>query len=266
MNKLIILFFKGMIIGIGKIIPGVSGSFLAMTLGVYEEAINRLRLFKDNWKENSFYFLPLGLGIVLAIILGSKLIMFFYEKYYLFTMLFFIGLLLGTIPSFVRVHRVKSKDILFIVMLFLLLVFVFDFISFPTFVMKKNITDYIFIFFLGLIEVFTTLIPGISSTATYIMLGSYEFILNLFSSPFSDILSLIMFFLGFLLGFVFLIKFLSYLLEKKSAFLWIVIYAFLIYALFFLVKGVLLLMLSKFFPCIILAFLGYQIGSSFSLE
>ena len=30
----------GIIIGIGKIIPGVSGSVLAITLGVYEKIIN----------------------------------------------------------------------------------------------------------------------------------------------------------------------------------------------------------------------------------
>ena len=31
--------FKGFIIGIGKIIPGVSGSMLAILLGVYERAL-----------------------------------------------------------------------------------------------------------------------------------------------------------------------------------------------------------------------------------
>ena len=39
------LYIKGVIIGIGKIIPGVSGSVLAMSLGIYEEAIKLLIIF-----------------------------------------------------------------------------------------------------------------------------------------------------------------------------------------------------------------------------
>ena len=35
------LFFKGIIIGIGKIIPGVSGSMLAISLGIYEKLLKR---------------------------------------------------------------------------------------------------------------------------------------------------------------------------------------------------------------------------------
>ena len=38
----LILFFKGFIIGIGKIIPGVSGSMLAVCMGIYEQALNYL--------------------------------------------------------------------------------------------------------------------------------------------------------------------------------------------------------------------------------
>ena len=30
-------FFKGFIIGIGKIIPGLSGALLAITMGVYDK-------------------------------------------------------------------------------------------------------------------------------------------------------------------------------------------------------------------------------------
>ena len=38
----LILFFKGFLIGIGKIIPGVSGSVLAISFGVYEESLKRI--------------------------------------------------------------------------------------------------------------------------------------------------------------------------------------------------------------------------------
>ena len=45
MREYLILFIKGIIIGIGKIIPGVSGSLLAMSLGVYEKTLYKIRYF-----------------------------------------------------------------------------------------------------------------------------------------------------------------------------------------------------------------------------
>ena len=41
----IILFLKGLIIGLAKIIPGVSGACLAISLNVYESSIIRLNNF-----------------------------------------------------------------------------------------------------------------------------------------------------------------------------------------------------------------------------
>ena len=38
-------FFKGFIIGIGKIIPGVSGAMLAIIMGVYDKALFYLNNF-----------------------------------------------------------------------------------------------------------------------------------------------------------------------------------------------------------------------------
>ena len=50
MIKLINLFFKGIIIGIAKIIPGLSGSVLAISFGIYEEALGRIsKIFKNYW-------------------------------------------------------------------------------------------------------------------------------------------------------------------------------------------------------------------------
>ena len=60
---------KGFIIGIGKIIPGVSGSVLAITLGVYDKSVEYINNFKHNKKESLKYLLPLGIGIIISIII-----------------------------------------------------------------------------------------------------------------------------------------------------------------------------------------------------
>jgi len=45
MNKYIILFLKGLGIGVANIIPGVSGGTIALITGIFEEIINSIKLF-----------------------------------------------------------------------------------------------------------------------------------------------------------------------------------------------------------------------------
>ena len=70
------LTLKGIIIGLGKIIPGVSGSMLAFSLGVYEDAINAITNFKNNLKKNILFLSYLGIGIVISILLFSNLLIY----------------------------------------------------------------------------------------------------------------------------------------------------------------------------------------------
>ena len=50
--KNISLIIKGFFIGVGKIIPGVSGSLLAITMGIYDKLMNSIGNFFCNIKEN----------------------------------------------------------------------------------------------------------------------------------------------------------------------------------------------------------------------
>ena len=44
------LFIKGFIIGLGKIMPGVSGAIIAIGLNLYEKLINAIIYFFNDWK------------------------------------------------------------------------------------------------------------------------------------------------------------------------------------------------------------------------
>ena len=92
---------KGFIIGIGKIVPGVSGAMLAITLGVYDKAIQAFTGFTSDIKKNFKYLLLLGIGIISSIIVFSKIINYFYTNHYIPTMLFFMGLIIGGIPGLI---------------------------------------------------------------------------------------------------------------------------------------------------------------------
>ena len=68
------LILKGFIIGLGKIMPGVSGAMLAITLNEYDVIIESIANIKKDIYNNTKYLSKLGIGIILAIILASKII------------------------------------------------------------------------------------------------------------------------------------------------------------------------------------------------
>ena len=115
------LIIKGFIIGIGKIIPGVSGAMLAITLGEYEKIIEAISNIKKNTIKNTKYLSTIGIGIILAITLTSKIIVKCLNMHYFPTMLLFIGMIIGGIPKIIKETKPKIKDILLSVIILLIL-------------------------------------------------------------------------------------------------------------------------------------------------
>ena len=72
--KYVKLALQGFIIGIGKIIPGVSGAMFAMMFGVYERALKVISNLNKELKGNFTFISILGSSVLLAIILGSNII------------------------------------------------------------------------------------------------------------------------------------------------------------------------------------------------
>ena len=226
----LILFLKGFIIGIGKIIPGVSGSVLAVSMGVYEKSLDYLANFRKKFKESICFLMPLGLGIIMAILLFSKIILFFLNSYPMPTLCLFFGLLIGTIPSVIKKIKFKYQDYLVIILIISVFLLLTSSISLPTFEINSNLS-YLWIIMLGMIDALSMIIPGLSGTAIYLMLGSYSFILNLFSNPIENILASSCFIIGFILAFLLLAKLLNYLFKKANHLTWLVIISFILYSL-----------------------------------
>ena len=224
----LILFFKGFIIGIGKIIPGVSGSILAV--GVYEKALDYLVNWKEKKQESLKFLVPLGLGVALAIVVFSKIILVFLNIYPLLTLSLFWGLLLGTSFKVVKKMQLTFKDYIIIFSLAGLFLFLTKNISLPNFVIKMNI-DYLWVIILGVLDAISMIIPGLSGTALYVMLGSYPFVLNLLSNPLENIWASCCFAFGFVLAFFLIAKLLNYLFQNYFKVSWLVIAGFIIYSL-----------------------------------
>ncbi|MDL2325361.1 DUF368 domain-containing protein [Ruminococcaceae bacterium OttesenSCG-928-A16] len=92
-------FIKGMFIGTGFILPGVSGGALAAVFGLYERMISFLAHITREFKKNLLYFLPVGFGGIVGVVLVSFLLSFFLEGYEPQMRWLFVGCILGTLPA-----------------------------------------------------------------------------------------------------------------------------------------------------------------------
>lgn len=239
----------GIALGTANIIPGVSGGTIAMTMGIYERLIGiASNIFKD-FKKNVMFLLPIAVGMILAILLLSKVINYALENYEFQTVLFFVGLILGGIPFLFKKVTKKSinvKNVMISVICFAL-VFSLGFLNEGNKVISLEVVDFpllIKLFIVGVIAAATMVIPGISGSFILMLLGYYkpivETISNLtnFDLFFHNILILGVFGVGVIVGIVLISKIIEFLLKKAPTETYFGIYGIIISSIVVIVIGI----------------------------
>lgn len=168
-------FLKGIIVGMGGIAPGLSGSVLLVILGLYQKTINAMgTLFKD-LKENLKFLIPLILGFGIGVILFSKIVDFLLNNHEMYTRFAFLGLVLGTIPLFyreVKKEGIRKKHYIIIGISSILGfgLFFFNKSLFPA-ISNPNLIQSAL---LGVAVAGSSIVPGIDSAVILSTLGLYE--------------------------------------------------------------------------------------------
>jgi len=129
MLKILRNFINGLIFGAIQIVPGISGATIAIMLGFYFDFLSSINNFFKDFKRNMFFLLPLITGIALGLLVFSSIIHFLLTNYNFPTMMFFVGLITGTMPLFYRNirergRRIKLLNFVLILVPFVILLFV----------------------------------------------------------------------------------------------------------------------------------------------
>lgn len=212
------LILKGIIIGIGKIIPGVSGSMLAISMGIYQKLIDSVNNFFKYPKENFNFLFKIAIGVIISMVFFSNVILNCLNKYYLITIFFFIGLIIG---GFDDIKSSTSKKYNYITIISFILITFLGFININN---KVNITNSllnsIYFIFIGFIDSLTMVVPGISGTATLMMLGAYEKVIEMYSNIFNfsvlmdNLKILIPYIIGIIVGIIVTVKLINFLFKN----------------------------------------------------
>lgn len=95
-------FFKGVVIALGFILPGVSGGVLAAILGIYERLLGFMVHFRRNFKRDFWYFVPVGLGGIVGIALLSVPLEYLLAHAQVIVLWGFAGAIIGTLPALMK--------------------------------------------------------------------------------------------------------------------------------------------------------------------
>lgn len=233
-----ITFLKSFIIGICAILPGVSGSVIAVSLGIYDRLLDIITDFNKIKKNKLFLFLFI-IGLLCGIFLTGNIIVYIFKYktilYYILT-----GIIISEIPFIIKkIHNYSGNKIkklpFFISFLFSLLL---DLIN------GNNVTsNYSCIkwFLGGILFSFGKVFPGISSSFFLLNLGIYDDIIVLIINPLlllKNIYYYIPFIIGAIFGLIIFIKLLSYLLNNKFESLYSCIMGFIISSIVVLIPPV----------------------------
>ena len=210
---------KGIFIGAGAIVPGVSSGVLCVIFGIYEKLLDAVLNFLKDIKQNIKFLFPIVLGVGIGVLIFSNALNYVLYEFPTQTKSIFIGLIIGTIPSLLKEVNEKEKfhPQNLIYLLIALGIGIISVILENRISIIRDIGD-INIFYLvicGAMMSLGIIVPGVSSTMILMLLGVYP--VHLQSIATINLPVLIPMGIGLLLGSIIVMKITKRLLEKYYA-------------------------------------------------
>jgi len=214
------VFIVGFCMGIADLIPGVSGGTIAFISGIYDQLIDGLKRFdlealrlglKFRIKAlferiPVFFFIPLGLGMVTAILSLSKVLGTLFDTHPVQLWSFFFGLILGSILLlYAETRPWNRRDLVAFTVAALVTFWVVGFDAIQT----PPTPPYLFL--AGCVAISAMILPGISGSYILVILGKYQQVLDALNNR--DFVALGYFICGIVVGVLSLVRVVSWLLR-----------------------------------------------------
>jgi len=226
-KETLIIFLKGLFMGMADIIPGVSGGTIALITGIYIRLVRAIsginlrfisRLVKGDFEgakksigDIDFkLFIPLLTGIGLAIFLMSNLLDYLLQNFEASTYAFFFGLILASaVLLYKKIGGLSVKIMIFSIAGFLA---GFFFAGLATQQIGHSLPV---IFLSGMIAICAMILPGISGAFMLLFLGMYDYMIDVLKNL--QFLEMFIFILGALIGILAFSRVLNYILQKYES-------------------------------------------------
>ncbi len=234
--------YRGMLMGISDLIPGVSGGTIAFILGIYDRLLLSISgFFSRDWRSHLGFLMPLAIGMGFTILTFSRLIDYLLEHHHEPTQFFFVGLIIGVLPFIIRQAEVKkhftSKHIVVVVLVAIMMA-ALGFLKPNESIVISDLTllSALGLFFSGWLASMAMLLPGISGSFILLLLGVYSTVIAALSDLNFAIIIIVG--AGVVVGFIVSSKAISFLLRTYPHMTFAVIMGLIIGSLFVIVPGI----------------------------
>lgn len=223
-------FFKnlacGAAIGVGMIIPGVSGGTIAVILKVYDKLIGALGSLRTDFKANFGFLANILLGAAAGFIAAYFPLKWALEFAPLPTVMLFAGLMAGSLPKLFKDSKaggfakinILSAIIPFAVVLLISLAGMYFSLGTADLSESMPVWGYFAVAGVAALASCALVIPGVSGSMLLMILGYYAPVLGLISGLRVDFLHsflvLAIFAAGLIIGFFSIAKLMKFLLER----------------------------------------------------
>lgn len=166
---------KGILIGIGFIVPGLSGGVLAVIFGIYEPLMRFLGNLKHKFIKNVWFFLPVGIGGAIGVVAFSAVVDYAFTNFAAPFIWLFIGFISGTFPSLFRTSGRKGRKAYHWVVLALFAAGTFFFMRWMESIQNVSVAPSFGSWLLsGALIGLGVVVPGMSPSNFLIYMGLYQ--------------------------------------------------------------------------------------------
>lgn len=214
-------FISGLAFGIANVIPGVSGGTMLVVFGIYDKLTESISGIKAIFK-NILFLISFGIGAGGGILLFAFVVTSLFEAFGLQTNMYFIGLILGSIPLIIKTGTEDSKVKPLCIVPFLIALAVVIGLSVmerlelvsvvPDVVDGFNLISSIKIFLCAVLASVTMIIPGVSGSFVMMLLGVYQTVIGAITEL--NFYVLVPFAIGAVIGIIGGAKVISILISK----------------------------------------------------
>jgi putative membrane protein len=210
---------KGVLVGIGAIVPGISGGVLMVVFGIYEPLLRFLANIRHNFLKNILYFLPIGIGGILGVIGFSAVVDFAFTHYAAQFIWLFIGFICGTFPSLFKTSGKEGRKPWHWILLSGIAIGTFFLMRWLETIQNVTVAPNFLVWIMsGALTGFGLVIPGMSPSNFLIYLGLYQPMASgIRQLNFGVIIPLI---LGVVIVILVFAKLINWLFKKQYAFMY----------------------------------------------
>jgi len=172
--RYLLKILQGALIGLGAVLPGISGGVLCVVFGIYKTIMEFLSDPFRNFKTHVPKLIPIGIGGVIGFLGVANLLSFLLEKYPAPSVCVFIGFISGMLPSLFREAGQQGRNKNSYVSMVIAMVLIFALLIGLKVLSVEITPNFGWYLFCGFCLALSVIAPGMSFSTLLMPLGLYE--------------------------------------------------------------------------------------------